>query len=633
MSFFAELKRRNVFKVGVAYAIVAWLLIQIVATVFPILALPEWTIRFITIVVIIGFPLALILAWIYELTPEGIKVTTSEGPDQYHTQTTGQRLNYFIIGVLVMVVTFLLVKDYVLKESPEVNGKTPATSVVTETVTPEKEVQEKAEEAAPSNSIAVLPFTNMSEDKANEYFADGIAEEILNSLARIKDLEVRGRTSSFYFKDKNEELTTISRMLNVEYVLEGSVRKAENQVRITVQLINAVKDEHLWSKTYERTLNDIFAIQEDIAKSVADTLQISLGVGELGKAPGMTRNIDAYDAYLHGNELFRRRGSSEDFTRATQYYREAVKLDPDFLRAWGSLYDALAGMLIFVPDQVVETRQEMEQVRKSLAERDPESPTYLTIMASYYMDERKWQESEAAYDALAHSNIFSGPTNHNLVASNTFLLNTGHVRLVTPWILRGRIDDPLSLSSSFIAQIILFVAGRHEESEKEYQRGLNLEGDHYLISTMAYLNNQLRKDLSSDQLQALTAKYLEKYSDHMIPHLTEVLRATDNKQKLDILHRGFNDSENKRATNMLMIAFEASFLGDTQLTLAALRRSYVDYKGTNLGMIWSPNFQAARKDPGFKDIVRDLGLVDYWRKTGHWGDYCHPVGENDFKCE
>ena len=633
MSFFAELKRRNVFKVGVAYAIVAWLLIQVADVLLPTFQAPDWVMRVFALFVILGFPLAVFLAWAYELTPEGIKATSAEGPAQYHTRTTGQRLNYFIIGVLVLVVAFLLVKVYMPKESPEVTTKTPGISAVTETATPSKGVEEKARPTAPTNSIAVLPFTDMSPNKDQDYFADGIAEEILNSLAGIKDLEVRGRTSSFYFKGKSEELTTISKMLNVEYVLEGSVRKAGDQVRVTVQLINAVKDEHLWSKTYERTLKDIFSIQEDIARSIADTLQISLGVGELGKTAGMTRNIDAYDAYLHGNELFRRRGSSEDFTRATQYYREAVKLDPDFLRAWGSLYDALAGMLIFVPDQVVETRQEMEQVRKSLAERDPDSPTYLTIMASYYMDERKWQESEAAYDALAHSNIFSGPTNHNLVASNTFLLNTGHVRLVTPWILRGRIDDPLSLSSSFIAQIILFVAGRHEESEKEYQRGLNLEGDHYLISTMAYLNNQLRKDLSSDELQALTAKYLEKYSDHMIPHLTEVLRATDNKQKLDILHRGFNDSENKRATNMLMIAFEASFLGDTQLALAALRRSYVDYKGTNLGMIWGPNFQSARKDPGFKDIVRDLGLVDYWPKTGHWGDYCHPVGENDFECE
>jgi len=631
MSFFTELKRRNVFKVGIAYAFVAWLIMQVAGTFFPALHLPDWTVTLVAALLILGFPLAIFLAWAYELTPEGIKATRSEGPAQFHTRTTGHRLNYFIIGVLVLAVAFLLVDKYILNESPEIVREIPKTTTVTETTSPEKHVDEKAESAAPPNSIAVLPFTDMSPNKDQDYFADGIAEEILNSLAGIKGLEVRGRTSSFYFKGKSEELTTISKMLNVEYVLEGSVRKAGNQVRITVQLINAVKDEHLWSKTYERTLKDIFSIQEDIARSIADTLQISLGVGELGRTPGMTRNIEAYDAYLHGNELFLRRGTGEDFTHATQYFREAVKLDPNFLRAWGRLYNALEGMLIYVPEQVVETRQEMEQIRKSLAEHDPDSTTYLTIMASHYMDERKWHESEAAYNALAHGNISSAP-NYNLSAFNVFLLNTGHVREVTPWILRGRSDDPLSLSSSYIAQIILFIAGRHEEAEKEYQRGLTLEGDHYLITQLALFNDHLRKDLSSDELQALSAQYLKKYSDHMLPLQKEVLSASDSKQKLDILHRGFDDSENQRATKMLMIAVNASFLEDSELTLAALRRSYVDFKGSNLGMIWSPNFQSARKEPGFKDIVRDLGLVDYWHTSGNWGDYCHPVGDDDFEC-
>ena len=298
MSFFAELRRRNVFKVGVAYAIVAWLIVQVVSAIHNPLHLPDWFDTVVILLLIIGFILAIIFAWAFELTPEGIKATTTTGPDQYHTQTTGQRLNYFIIGVLVLVVAFLLGKDFVLKESPEVADEASAPSAVRERAAPEKTNEDITEPSAPPNSIAVLPFTNMSSDPEQEYFADGIAEELLNSLARIKGLEVRGRTSSFYFKGKKEDLHSISEMLNVEYIIEGSVRKAGEQVRITVQLINTRTDNHIWSETYERTMDDIFAIQDQIASAVVQALEISLGVAELSHLPGMTRNVRAYDAYL-----------------------------------------------------------------------------------------------------------------------------------------------------------------------------------------------------------------------------------------------------------------------------------------------------------------------------------------------
>ena len=304
MSFFAELKRRNVFKVGIAYAIVAWLLIQIVSIVVPAYKAPAWVMPIFITLISIGFPIALILAWAFELTPDGIKVTATEGPAQFHTRTTGQRLNYFIIGVLVLTVAFLVVDNYVLKEPPAAGSKTPGTSVVTGTVSPAKNVQDKAKPVAPANSIAVLPFINMSEDKANEYFADGLAEELLNKLARVKGLQVTGRTSSFYFKGKNEDLRIIGETLGVANLLEGSVRKSGDQIRITAQLINASDGYHLWSESYDRNLKDIFEVQDEIAMAVTTALSITLGAGEFS-LPGSTRNVEAYDEGLKAAALWK----------------------------------------------------------------------------------------------------------------------------------------------------------------------------------------------------------------------------------------------------------------------------------------------------------------------------------------
>ena len=282
MSFFAELKRRNVFKVAIAYAIVAWLIAQVIAVVHNPLHLPEWFDTAVIVFLIIGFPVALLFTWAFELTPEGV-------------QRTGK-----------------------LSEST-----TAAAGDITATAPAEQ-------------SIAVLPFADMSPDKDQEYFSDGISEELLNSLARIPDLQVRGRTSSFYFKGRNEDLRTISEMLKVEHIIEGSVRKASDQVRITVQLINARTDTHLWSKTYDRDLKDIFAVQEDIAHSIADALEVTLGMGKLGRMQGMTRNVAAYEDYLTGRSQIRYL-DRESYLRAIEHLERAVSLDPDFGMAWGVL--------------------------------------------------------------------------------------------------------------------------------------------------------------------------------------------------------------------------------------------------------------------------------------------------------
>ena len=623
MSFFAELKRRNVFKVGVAYAIVAWLLIQIVATVFPILALPDWTTRFITIVTIIGFPLALILAWIYELTPEGIKVTTPEGPAQYHTQTTGQRLNYFIIGVLVLVVAFLLGKDFVLKESPEVGGKTPKTSVVTETASPAETVKEKSEPTAPPNSIAVLPFKNMSSDPEQEYFADGMAEEILNSLARIKDLEVRGRTSSFYFKGKTEDLPTISKMLNVKYILEGSVRKAYEQVRITVQLINTQTDEHLWSKTYDRNLRDIFAVQEDIAKSVADTLQISLGVGELGKAPGMTRNVQAYDAFLagrFGSDLGR-----DALSRAIEQLEQAVALDPDFAIAWLALGNAYQNAMAFIPERASEFVAKSNAALSRVIELEPEADYALRIKAEQ-------SGNLVEVERLLKKALALRPADSNSNGSYAaFLLRVGRPTEAIDYFRRALRIEPLSSLIHYQLGLSYQNSGNSTAAAEAYKQARD-QSNQSAFSNAALLvlaleeNNHKLIDKYTSLL--LNTELLGNINRAETRDLNEVMDSLLDDPRAAIAELGnfMSDPAYDNPFNRGGIAIWANYFGEHDLALELTQKNSIS------DVTWRPINKDMRRLPGFKGLVINAKLVDYWRETGNWGEFCHPVGDDDFEC-
>ncbi len=306
MSFIKELKRRNVIRVAIAYAIAAWLLIEITATTFPILKLPDWSVTLVTVLVLIGFPLALILAWAFELTPEGIKLEKDVDRLQSITHVTGRKLDFIIITVLVLALGYFAYDKFLLQpESDEVFGGI-------------------------SRSIAVLPFVNMSDDPGNEYFSEGLSEELLNLLVKIPELRVAARTSSFSYKGKDVKIAQIGEELNVTYVLEGSVRKAGNHVRITAQLVKADDGFHVWSETFDRTLDDIFVVQDEIAKAVVDELKINL----LGAMPeGRTTDAEVYSLYLQGKYFTNLRGE-ENLEKAVAAFKQALAIDPDYAPAW-----------------------------------------------------------------------------------------------------------------------------------------------------------------------------------------------------------------------------------------------------------------------------------------------------------
>jgi len=330
-SLFAELRRRNVFKAGAAYLALGWVVVQITATLVPALNLPSSLVPIVTWIGVIGFPFVIMFSWIYELTPEGLKREREVDRSSSITHITSRRLDYIIISLMVLAIGLFAFDRFVPRKVESAAASREAQTPAVPSASAPSVVS--ATPAASDNSIAVLPFVNMSSDKEQEYFSDGISEELLNLLAKIPQLQVTARTSSFAFKGKEIGITEVARQLHVAHVLEGSVRKSGSAVRITAQLINAATDTHLWSETYDRKLDDIFAVQDEIAADVVKQLKVTL----LGAAPKMrTTDPEAYALYLQAVQLGRQ-ATADAFQRSDALYRKVLAIDPRYSPAWAAL--------------------------------------------------------------------------------------------------------------------------------------------------------------------------------------------------------------------------------------------------------------------------------------------------------
>src|SRR4026209_2310016 len=312
-SFFAELKRRNVYKVAVGYAGVGWLLIQVATQVFPFFEIPNWGVRLIVLLIVVGFPIALVIAWAFELTPGGIK-RTEEADLVYPGRSRGRAWIYVVISAGLLSAGLFFLGRYTAPNENKIGN-------------------------VPAKSIAVLPFENLSRDPDNAYFAEGIQDEILTRLAKVADLKVIARTSTQRFKSAPDDLQQIAKQLGVTNILEGSVQKVADQVRVNVQLINAVTDAHLWAETYDRKLTDIFAVESEIAQAVAQALQATLTGSEkrsIAKKP--TENPEAYELYLKGRFFWNKR-TGVDLRKAIEYFQQAIAKDPNYALAYAGLAD------------------------------------------------------------------------------------------------------------------------------------------------------------------------------------------------------------------------------------------------------------------------------------------------------
>ncbi len=474
-SFLGELRRRNVIKVATVYLIASWFLIQVAETVFPVLQLPEWTVTFIVVLLGILFPIAVIFAWAFELTPEGLKRSTEVDPGESITPKTGQKINYAIIGVLVAAVAFLLfTRGGFLGDLGSSGERSDAT------------------DQSATQSIAVLPFVNMSDDKDNEYFSDGLSEELLNVLAQVDGLRVAARTSSFHFKGTNEDLRAVAAKLGVDHVLEGSVRKSGNRIRVTAQLIKANDGFHVWSDTYDYEVDDIFRIQDEISLAVVDALKVSLlGADRQRLTKRATTNLEAHNLYLRGRQFLHLR-TQESVQQARRLFQEAVRMDPGYALAYSGLADSIQ---LLSNNHNLITPEDAETEARPLLERavalDPESAE---VWASKGLMESHSGHPEAAESALEKA-IRLNPS------YATGYLWLASVRSSPPFnddegalgLYRKVLEiDPLSRVAQNNVGAILTELGRYDEAEAEFRRAITLDPDYPTpYQSLANLNNNI----------------------------------------------------------------------------------------------------------------------------------------------
>ena len=504
--FFAELKRRRVFRVMAVYGAVGFVIIQIAELIVPALLLPEWTYRFITLLLLLGFPIAVILAWAFELTPSGVKRTEEASPGELTQIIEAPASKRWPAGILALAGVSALVAGawYVGRQSAEgpseVAGVDPSDrgAQASDPSTSGRSIQLSYVDADddPRPSIAVLPFLDMSQTGDQEYFSDGITEEILNTLSRIEELKVTARTSAFAYKGTNRDLREVGRELDVEYLLEGSVRKAGDQLRITAQLIDAGQNSHLWSETYDRRLENVFEIQAEIAESIAEALRLPLGLEEGETLVVPTGDLEAYDLYLAGRAQMRSRGLT-GIERAIELFEAAIARDSNWAPAWSGLAESRA-LYPFYAGDGGESRdsavwrislEQAEQAALRALDLDPRDASARVALGNAYRDRWQWDEAEREYlraieldvdNVEAHQQyaemLFysSRPADAVLEAARALSLDRSPVRLnVMAW--------------------ALWLNGRREEARELYEEAVRKDPEgrvHYVANSLALMEMQ-----------------------------------------------------------------------------------------------------------------------------------------------
>jgi TolB-like protein/Flp pilus assembly protein TadD len=461
MSFFAELKRRNVVRVGVAYVVIGWALAQVAELAFDAFGSPDWVLKSFLFVLLLGLPLALFFAWAFEMTPEGVKREKDVDRSQSITTQTGRKLDFIIIAVLAIGIGLLLADRFMSGEQSDPVDSVASTSAAG--------VSADTEIVATGQSIAVLPFVNMSDDK--DYFADGLSEELLNLLAKIPDLKVAGRTSSFVFKNQTEDLRAIGEALGVATVLEGSVRRSGDRLRITAQLIKVDDGFHLWSETYDRQMADIFDIQDDVANAIVQALRLQLAP----RTDRPTNNPDAYALYLEALPYVAANDDLDILNIVPALLDEAIALDPTFAKAYelksltywatsGDLMEAAAGQALTYA------------AATAAIELDPTLTLADLLAGDSQPDARSWKSSiDAVQDALD-----AAPDNYNFLRMQCYnLFATGYYEESLDCAQRMVEVEPLSSLGYFRRGLALSALNRREEARDSLKRAADLEGGDY----------------------------------------------------------------------------------------------------------------------------------------------------------
>ena len=476
-------------------------------------------------------------------------------------------------------------------------------------------------------SVCVLPFANMSADAEQEYFADGISEDIITDLSKVSALEVIARNSAFAFKGKHVDLLQVARQLNVSHILEGSVRKSGNRVRITAQLIDGATNGHLWAERWDRDLDDIFALQDEIAQAIVTALKLKLVSGEKKAIEERgTSSVEAYDRYLRARALHLSAGPAE-LTRAAQIYREVLALDSEFALAWYGLYAALAETLVHVPETSAAAVKEMQAASTRIVALAPDAWWTQAMRAREHMRQYRWTEAEAA----AGSAIASAPASVDALATySSILAAVGRASEAVQIQERARRADPLSLGVSGQLQFWLDIAGRPEEAQSEYERSKDLSGGRALWEFLALRRLWARPDADPAAVATQFRRFLQHENLPLALNRALLDSLADVEASLASIRLALVDPSSQDASRMWVIACYADHYRDEATAIAALRRCF-ELKSTLVYGFWRPSESGLRKSPAFKQLVRDLGLYEYWRTTGNWGDFVRPLGDDDFE--
>ncbi|MBI1366946.1 MAG: hypothetical protein GC153_13445 [Alphaproteobacteria bacterium] len=596
MQFLDELKRRNVFRVAGVYLVVAWLTTQVVANVAPILGLPPVFGKGVLLLLVVGFPVALVLAWAFEVTPEGVKLTKNVDAEESISARTGRKLDYAILAGLAIVGVLIVSERFLAGDAGAGRGKR-------------------------GESVAVLPFVDMSQHQNEGYFSDGISEEILNVLARIPNLKVAGRTSSFEFKGKNEDLRKIGEALGVNHVLEGSVRKDGDTVRITAQLVKTADGFHVWSKTYDRKLTDIFEVQDEIARAVANQLALSLGLSKDELVPDRTKDLVAYQKYLEAKQLFRKRGRA-NLERALLLLNEVTARDPNFAPAWTTL-SAIYGVLEYYEplDTPPETYNAWRAIGVAAADRaialDPNDAEAYGYLGSALVRDLKWVPGFEALDKAKE-----------LAPDNTEVLDTlaqelqiaGYAKQSAALSARSIANDPLvgiyhdTLGNAYV------LLGDVDRQIAEFEKAISLSP----ALTVGYLN-LLHAYIEAGRFEDATTVAEKAAALGVLPGArSDAVKA---------IQAAWNDDE---ALRKLFGVYGARFdldiavkLGDGAALMSAIEQSWNAPHQLDTNIMYAPPL--AMKNPRWKAEVKRIGLFDLWKKRG-FPAICKPLGEDDFEC-
>jgi len=609
MSIFRELKRRNVLRVAIAYAVVAWLLIEVTATTFPILKLPDWSVTLVTALVLIGLPLALIFAWAYELTPEGLKKEKDVDRSESITHITGRKLDYFIIAALVLALGFFAFDKFVLDPSRDAELVQATTKAVTEQAT------ESGKAEILDNSIAVLPFVNMSSDPEQGYFSDGISEELLNVLVHVDGLRVASRTSSFAFKGENKNLEEIADALNVSYVVEGSVRKASNRVRITAQLIETASDRHLWSEIYDRDLTDIFAVQSEIANAIVAALRESLEIEVVSEISVLaaTTNMNSYDLFLEARELFIAR---TDLERSVALFEQAVALDPGFARAW----EGLSAIYAIMPDWGNTDRDYLdlavEAAQTALGLDNGLSLAYSVIgLVFSTRPPFRWEDSFENY-RLAAENGRKNASNFLWRAINYMIL--GYFELAMADVDQCLSIDPQYGNCHRHKAMLHLLRGERDKGIALLLRTLESGvrgGNPLFVSAFALSGNRAAALLIADRATRRTGAPIKDWVN-LIENPDY-----DRRPALEAFDRWVErESIDVNRIEPMLIAF------------GVYDRATHESNRVYTYSIWLPEFAKFRQSPHFKRVVSEFDMLAFWRFYG-FPPQCRPIGNDDFECD